>query len=1444
MPSQYFLTYCMSLIYVLVRRSVDFTKTLFKGNIAMAESDKKGMISGMESLLTISGEEFLEVIRMETDGSFKNYRLLVSKIRNNAGLSAYEIAIQNGFVGSVDQWLSSLEGKTAYQIAVELGFAGDEAAFIASLKGDEGEVGKSIYDIAIDTGFVGTEADFLKTLVGKSAYQTWLDQPGNAGKTEAQFIASIKGTKGDTGIQGIQGEDGKSAFEVWQALPGNIGKDETDYMNAIEGDAGASAYEIALDAGFVGTEAQWLVTLQGKSAYQVAVAGGYVGSQAEWLATLKGDNAYQVAVAGGFVGTQAQWLASLVGKSAYQSWKDAGNAGTEAQFLASLEGSDGTNGADGKSAYETWKALPGNAGRTEAEFIASLKGVAGTNGTDGSNGQDGLSAYETWIALPGNTGKTEAEFIASLKGVKGTDGTNGTNGTNGKSAYQVAVDDGFVGSIDLWLESLVGQEGQIGAGVNVIDTVTPEEYADIVTAATSVQGDAYIVDTFLYIYNGTAWVKSNSIQGPEGQGLNYLGEWPTGISLPMDVNYVSGDTYVWRSSLWTLVEAPTRKWVDIGVPGPQGDSAYETYLLLPGNAGKTEAEFIASLKGPRGNDGTNGTDGQDGTNGLKGDDGDSAYEVAVRDGFVGTEVQWLASLKGDQGEQGVPALAFEIKGTLANVGQLPRPGNPAEAYYVVKDLYIWIVDDVVPANSDYQNFGSLNGASAYEIAVEQGFVGTEPQWLASLKGADGVDGTDGTDGTNGTDGRNLQVKGTQTNLAAIQALPTPVDQDAWVALDTGHLHIRVGAAWIDAGPFRGDDGTDGVDGTDGASAYETYKGLPGNSAKTEAEFIASLKGADGTNGTNGTDGRNVTVKGSVANQAALPAGAAEQDAYTTLDTGTLFMWITGAWVNLGVFRGPKGEDGTQGVVGNDGAPGIGIVIKGEVAVIGDLPDPTTLEPGDAYYVVADNKLFQVNDALLYGPGITIVGPKGDDGIQGIQGPAGNSIAIMGSYATAAALIAAHPTAPNGDGYLVGPDLYLYGVNPVGGATEWFNAGPVRGPKGDQGLQGIQGLRGIQGLVGDRGALWLTLPNGVEEPTSGYGREGDWAVSADFNTFYKAPGTGWVQIGRLVAGDVNSPLGSLGKVVRLGTSWVALPVDEVPNLATGKIYARQSKAGSTTEGEWVEVVFPDSFDEAPADAKLYVRTRSVGVQDGSWFELPAGITDLATKDNKQYIRTFEAADSAPKWKEVVIPGGLPEAPTTAGVAFARRGDTTSWVATVTEAPTTAGKTYLRSGQNSNWVEFTDTPADTNLYLRKGDKTWVQYTAPAAGIAEAPNDGKQYVRKSQAWVSFDRYDLPVKAVAAATTTVAVDPAIDQYVDVDNTTAVAKTITLAAGAANRAQTVVMVIRGALGTLTFAATGSTIGWNTGSQPAFTGSKTVLTFLWTGSTATGWIAAQGAVVP
>lgn len=51
---------------------------------------------------------------------------------------------------------------------------------------------------------------------------------------------------------------------------------------------------------------------------------------------------------------------------------------------------------------------------------------------------------------------------------------------------------------------------------------------------------------------------------------------------------------------------------------------------------------------------------------FQGPPGDSAYQVAVENGFVGTEAEWLAALQGDPGEEGrgITSLAININGHL------------------------------------------------------------------------------------------------------------------------------------------------------------------------------------------------------------------------------------------------------------------------------------------------------------------------------------------------------------------------------------------------------------------------------------------------------------------------------------------------------------------------------------------------------------------------------------------------------------------------------------------------------------------------------------------------------------------------------------------------------------------------------------------------------------
>ena len=104
-----------------------------------------------------------------------------------------------------------------------------------------------------------------------------------------------------------------------------------------------------------------------------------------------------------------------------------------------------------------------------------------------------------------------------------------------------------------------------------------------------------------------------------------------------------------------------------------------------------------------------------GANGEKGTDGKSAYQIAVEQGYQGSESDWLSSLKGDKGEKG-------------NTGAKGNPGQDG-----------------------------ADGKSAYAIAVEHGYEDSEEKWLLSLKGEKGDTGERGEKGEKGDPGdRGLQ----------------------------------------------------------------------------------------------------------------------------------------------------------------------------------------------------------------------------------------------------------------------------------------------------------------------------------------------------------------------------------------------------------------------------------------------------------------------------------------------------------------------------------------------------------------------------------------------------------------------------------------------------------------------------------------------------------------
>lgn len=217
------------------------------------------------------------------------------------------------------------------------------------------------------TNILPTNTTYWKLMVkgGKSAYDLYVEKTVSAGATPLTLEAWLES------LHGQDGQDGQ---------PGAAGAN------------GKSAYQIATENGFNGTEIEWLASLHGQDG-QPGVAGnnGENGTN--------GKSAYQIAQDNGFNGTEVEWLASLHGQN--------GQDGQDGQPGAA--GTNGTNGVDGVTPHIDPTTKHWMIGNTDTNVLAE-----GTNGQDGQQGPKGDPfTYNDFTAAQ----------LEALKGPKGDTGT-------------------------------------------------------------------------------------------------------------------------------------------------------------------------------------------------------------------------------------------------------------------------------------------------------------------------------------------------------------------------------------------------------------------------------------------------------------------------------------------------------------------------------------------------------------------------------------------------------------------------------------------------------------------------------------------------------------------------------------------------------------------------------------------------------------------------------------------------------------------------------------------------------------------------------------------------------------------------------------------------------------------------------------------------------------
>jgi len=158
------------------------------------------------------------------------------------------------------------------------------------------------------------------------------------------------------------------------------------------------------------------------------------------------------------------------------------------------------------------------------------------------------------------------------------------------------------------------------------------------------------------------------------------------------------------------------------------------------------------------------------------------YEVSFSfAGFQATSPQ--EPLPGDDLDNELANIATALNTTIDALKDVRREDGALVNDIVTLDS---LADEVVT---------KFQGATAYQLAVENGFTGTETEWLASL------DGSDGTDGANGADGVAATITiGTITTLSpGTAATVTNSGTDTAAVLDFGIPQGAAGAAGAGTG---------------------------------------------------------------------------------------------------------------------------------------------------------------------------------------------------------------------------------------------------------------------------------------------------------------------------------------------------------------------------------------------------------------------------------------------------------------------------------------------------------------------------------------------------------------------------------------------------------------------------------------------------------------------
>ena len=178
-------------------------------------------------------------------------------------------------------------------------------------KGEAGADGKSAYELACDNGFEGTLTEWLASLAGKDGQAAAKGDKGDTGATGAK---GEKGDKGDTGAKGEKGDKGDTGATGAKGDKGDTGATGAKGEKGDKGDAGVGIVSIVKTATNGNVDTYTITFTDGTTTtFEIVNAPTEPQEGTEWLDFYPmSDGTYGVKAG------RAQYLADIVIPSTYK----------------------------------------------------------------------------------------------------------------------------------------------------------------------------------------------------------------------------------------------------------------------------------------------------------------------------------------------------------------------------------------------------------------------------------------------------------------------------------------------------------------------------------------------------------------------------------------------------------------------------------------------------------------------------------------------------------------------------------------------------------------------------------------------------------------------------------------------------------------------------------------------------------------------------------------------------------------------------------------------------------------------------------------------------------------------------------------------------------------------------------------------------------------------